>query len=373
MDFEGLEDVVAYEGKQLVISLDGPITTNDNALELCEHFIDDGARFYDALSRYDEFVSNSHRNHKLRIGGRFQLILPFLRANRVSDAKMHEFSRSHIKMIHGAAKTVRFAQELMVSFVVSHSYEHHVSEACDLISFPYENAYCTKLSMNAVLMDDWEANLLKNYAKEIVSLPLIEIPRGAKGPVDLSARDQTTVNRLDDIFTKEISDLNAFRLVTDTHAIGAEEKAASLLDICKKTGVGLEDTIYIGNNASDAQALQLVRRGGGLSIAFNGSAEAIREAEVKMTSDNSVVTSVITEAFYKSGRDAVLSLVDDWNIQHIQSSGFVHDYLIKELSRVFPEGLPSVERVTMRQIGRRIEGGVASRQDGKGTGYSLDS
>jgi predicted HAD superfamily phosphohydrolase len=110
-----------------------------------------------------------------------------------------------------------------------------------------------------------------------------------------------------------------------------------------------------------------------LSIAFNGSAEAIREAEVKMTSDNSVVTSVITEAFYKSGRDAVLSLVDDWNIQHIQSSGFVHDYLIKELSRVFPEGLPSVERVTMRQIGRRIEGGVASRQDGKGTGYSLDS
>jgi energy-converting hydrogenase A subunit R len=324
------------------------------------------------LSRYDDFVSNSHRNRKFGIGDRSQLILPFLRAYGVSDSKMHEFSRSHIKMTQGAAKTMRFVQELMASFIVSTSYEHHVSEVCDLIGFPYENSYCTRLSMDAVQMDDWEADLLKNYAKEILSLPLIEIPRGARGLSDLSPGDQTTVNRLDDIFTKEITDLNAFRLVTDIHPIGADEKATSLLDVCKKTGVGLSDTIYIGNDGSDVQAFQLVKRGGGLAVAFNGSAEAIREAEVKVSSDNSVVTSVLTEAFHRSGKEAVMILVDDWNIQHIKGSGFVHDYLVRELSRVFPNGLPSVERVTIKHIDRRIGDSMASRQESNGTGYSID-
>jgi energy-converting hydrogenase A subunit R len=367
MDFEGLEEVVAYEGKQFVINMDGPIATNDNAFELCEHFVRDGAQLYAMLSRYDELVSRSRRNQKSNVGSKGQLILPFLRAFGANDNNMHEFSRLHVKMLPGAAKTMRFVQELMASFAVSASYEHHVTEVCDLIGFPYENAYCTKLSLDAVQMDNWEADLLKNYAREIVSLPLIEITRGARGPADLSPRDQLTVNRLEDIFTKEISDLNAFRLVTEVQAIGADEKAADLLDICKKTGVGLEDTMYIGSDGSDVLALQLVRRGGGLAVAFNGSAEATREAEVKVASENSVVTSVITEAFYKSGKDAVLSLVDDWSIPHIHSSGFVHDYLVRELSRVFPNGLPKVERVRTGFSDRRVEG-VVSRQNGKGTG-----
>jgi energy-converting hydrogenase A subunit R len=367
MDFEGLEEVVAYEGKQFVIDMDGAIATNDSAFELCEHFVRDGAQLYAMLSRYDEIVSRTRRNNKSKIGSKGQLVLPFLRAFGANDSKMHEFSRLHVKMLPGAAKTMRFVQELMASFVVSSSYEHHVSEVCDLIGFPYENAYCTKLSMDTVQMDDWEADLLKNYAREIVSLPLIEINKDARGPADLSPRDQLTVNRLEDIFTKEISDLNSFRLVTEVQATGADEKAADLLDICKKTGVGLEDTMYIGSDGSDVLALQLVRRGGGLAVAFNGSAEASREAEVKVVSENSVVTSVLTEAFYKSGKDAVMSLVDDWSIPHIQSSGFVHDYLVRELSRVFPKGLPKVERVRTGFMDRRVEG-MASRQNGKGTG-----
>ncbi len=365
MDFEGLEEVVAYEGKQFVIDLDGPITNNDIALQLSENFIPDGAQLYAKLCRYDDLVSKRRKNHKSKVGGRQQLILPFLRAYGVNDSKMHEFSRSHIKMSPGAAKTMRFVQELMASFLVSASYEHHVSEVCDLIGFPYENAYCTKFSMDVVQMDDWEADLLKNYAREVVSLPPFDAVIEANEPAELNSSDQTTLNRLDDIFTKEISDLNAFRLVTEVHSTGADEKAADLLDICKKTGVGLEDTIYVGSDSTDTLALQLVKRGGGLSIAFNGNPEATKESLVKVISENSVVLSVMTEAFYKSGKDAVMSLVDDWSIQHIQGSGFVHDYLVRELSRVFPGGLPKVERVRMSLIEQQVEGSIASKHDDK--------
>ncbi len=365
MDFEGLEEVVAYEGKQFVIDLDGPITTNDVALQLCEDFIPDGAQLYAKLRKYDDLVSKRSGSHTPKVGGRQQLILPFLRAYGVNDSKMHEFSRAHIKMSPGAAKTMRFVQELMASFLVSASYEHHVSEVCDLIGFPYENAYCTKLSMDVVQMDNWEADLLKNYAREVVSLPPFDAPIDAKEPAELTPCNQITFDRLDDIFTKEISDLNAFRLVTEVHSTGADEKAADLLDICKKTGVSLEDTMYIGSDSTDVLALQLVKRGGGLSIAFNGNPEATKESVVKVVSENSVVLSVMTEAFYKSGKDAVMSLVDDWSIQHIQGSGFVHDYLVRELSRVFPGGLPRVERVRTGLIDQQVEGNVASKSDDK--------
>ncbi|MDD1744054.1 MAG: hypothetical protein LUO85_05450, partial [Methanomassiliicoccales archaeon] len=99
--------------------------------------------------------------------------------------------------------------------------------------------------------------------------------------------------------------------------------------------------------------------------------EATREAEVKVTSDNSVVTSVITEAFFKSGKDAVMSLVDEWSLQHIQTSGFVHDYLVRELARVFPSGLPKVERSRVGYLGKQIGSENAARQNSKGTGRTF--
>ena len=89
MDFEGLEEVVAYEGKQFVINMDGPITTNDNAFELCEHFVTDGAKLYAVMSRYEDLVSRTRRNQKSKVGSKVAAGASFpqgLWSERLQDA-----------------------------------------------------------------------------------------------------------------------------------------------------------------------------------------------------------------------------------------------------------------------------------------------
>lgn len=362
MDFEGLDEVAAYEGKQFVSDLEGPLTLNDNALELCERFVPEGGRFFRVITSYDELLAVNLRRQGCKPGDALRFILPFLRAFGVSDSRMNEFSKDDIRLVPGADKTMRFAQELMASFMVSTSYEHYVSAVCELVHFPFENAYCTRVSLDGFRMEEWEAQIVKGYAEEISRMPVPEIPKGAKGLRDFSPRDQKTIVRLDEIFWQEVPGLASYRMLMDVTPVGGDEKAASIVDICKKTGVGTEDTVFVGDSITDAQAMQLVRRGGGLPIAFNGSEPAVREAEVAVISPNTVVTSVLIEAFHRSGREGVLHLVDNWSEEGIRSSGMVHDYLIKELVRVFPEGLPRVARVTPDSCERLAAEGAPFRK-----------
>jgi energy-converting hydrogenase A subunit R len=136
----------------------------------------------------------------------------------------------------------------------------------------------------------------------------------------------------------------------ETSPVGIEEKAGAVMDVCKKTGVGVEDTMYVGDGITDSQALRLVRKGGGLALAFNGNHDAVREADVAVMSGSTVVTSVLAEAFYKGGKDAVLDLADNWTIEGVKRSGAVHDYLVRELERTFPGGLPNLARVSASNV-----------------------
>jgi energy-converting hydrogenase A subunit R len=350
MDFEGLEELSAYEGKQFITDLDGPVTRNENTREICEHFIERGGRLFSVLSRYDLVLAQVLRRQGYKSGDHCRLVLPFLKAYCVTDNKMQEFSRKHISVLPGADKAMRFVQELMASFAISSSYEHFVSAVCEEIGFPFDNAFCTRVSLDSVRIDDWESQILKNFAQEIALMPSLEVPVGARSMREFSPRDQQTIARLDEIIWQEMSDLSAYRLLNEVSIIGGDEKAASIVDVCKKTGVGMEDTCYVGNDLSDVQALALVKRGGGLPIAFNANESAVREAEVLVLSESAVITSILVEAFHRAGRDGAMSLVDNWNASSIRQSGLVHDYLIRELERVFPKHLPRVARITHENV-----------------------
>ena len=51
MEFDGLDDVLPYDGKILVSDCEGPITNNDNALELCQKMIPQGGQFFSVLRK----------------------------------------------------------------------------------------------------------------------------------------------------------------------------------------------------------------------------------------------------------------------------------------------------------------------------------
>jgi energy-converting hydrogenase A subunit R len=124
------------------------------------------------------------------------------------------------------------------------------------------------------------------------------------------------------------------------------------MEIQRTTGVGLENTMYVGDSITDMQALQLVRDGGGVAVSFNGNAYAVREAEICVISPNTVLTSVLAETFSTAGREGVMNLADNWGLDFLRRSGYVHDHLIKELEGVFPDQLPTLERITFDNMER---------------------
>jgi energy-converting hydrogenase A subunit R len=147
-------------------------------------------------------------------------------------------------------------------------------------------------------------------------------------------------------------DLRSHRFLEEVHTVGDIEKAAASADICKKAGMTLEDCMYVGDGITDAKAMEIVRQAGGLAISFNGDAFAVKQADIAIMSTDTTVTSILAEAFYRAGKDSVLDLVDHWSIDTLASSGLVHDYLVKEAGRVYPEGLPAAGRVTSKSYER---------------------
>lgn len=346
MEFEGLEESTGLSTRQFVTDGEGPITKNDNAYELSCQLIENGDNFFALVSKYDDVLADVFHKRGYKAGDTLRLILPFLKAYGATNRKMIDLSRGSILLVPGAERTMRFVHEFMQSFIVSTSYEHYVGAVCEAIMFPFENVYCTKVNMDETEMEEWERLALKSYAKDVASMPMIEIPEGARWIEDFNERDQNTIRRLDEIFWKEMTDLPSYQLILEVNPVGGEEKAASIVDICRKTGASLEDTMYVGDSITDVQAFKLVRDGGGLAVSFNGNSYAVREAEVAVMSPDTVTTSVLAETFYKGGRESVMELIENWNMEHIRKTGIVHEYLVKELARIFPEQLPIVARVS---------------------------
>ncbi len=350
MDFEGLDEANSAGWRQFITDCEGPITKNDNTLEICKEYIDKGEAFYNNISRYDDILSDVAHRQGYKAGDALRLVLPFLKAYGATDAGMVEFSRKNLVLVPGAKKTMRFVQEFLSSFIVSTSYEHFIIALSEAIIFPLENIYYATLDLDSVRMDNWERESLKRMAKEIASMPPISIPDGARELSDLNSEGSKTVSRLDNIFWEEMTDMSSYQLLLDINPVGGDEKASSILDIRRRTGIGLEDTMYIGNGITDMQALQLVKEGGGLGISFNGNQYALREAEIAVVADNTVITSVLAETFNKAGSEGIWNLVDDWTLDNIKKSGYVHHYLVRELERTYPEALPTVSRITPKNV-----------------------
>jgi len=362
MDYDDIGDITGFEGRQFITDGEGPVTKNDNAYELASNLIEHGNQFFSIVSKYDDVLADVLHRPKYKAGDTLRLILPFLKAYGATDMNMIEFSRGNILMVPGAEKTMRFVNELMPSFIVSTSYEHYVNAVCEAIGFPFENAFCTTLRIDSIRISDWERETLQNYAREIASMPMIDIPDKALSLEEFDEKSRSTVRRLDEIFWYELTDLTSYQLIIDVNPIGGEEKANSILDIQRTTGVGLESTMYLGDSITDVQALQLVRDGGGVAVSFNGNAYAVREAEICVISPNTAVTSVLAETFSTAGREGAMNLVENWEVDFLRRSGYVHDYLIRELEKVFPDELPTMEKVTFSNIDRLTRESSAFRK-----------
>jgi energy-converting hydrogenase A subunit R len=194
--------------------------------------------------------------------------------------------------------------------------------------------------MDQYTVTEGESEKLKQVAQEIACMPIAEIPPNAESLGDLTQQDQETVKRLDEIFWKEITCTDCGRMFSEVNPVGGEEKTAAIEDIVQKLGISLADVMYVGDSITDEDALKLVRENGGLAVSFNGNRYAVRNSDVAVMSENSVVTAAIADVFLRYGKRQTLLLVERWNREALGRSRvdkIVLDYLFASYSKDLPK------------------------------------
>jgi energy-converting hydrogenase A subunit R len=351
--------------KRIFISdCEGPISKNDNAFELASNFIPNGDKLFTNISRYDDVLADVLCKPGYSAGSTLKLILPFFKAYGVSDKQMQEFSAKNIVLIANSQITLRHVQAIADAFIVSTSYEHYIKALCNAVDFPYKNTYCTRVSLDKCGITPKEKERLREVAQEIAQMNTIYIPQRAKNPEDFSDSDQAAIHRLDEIFWNEIPRMFVGKFLKDVVTVGGEQKAEAIRDVVNRLGKELADVMYVGDSITDMEAFKLVRAGGGLTVSFNGNRYAVRNAEIAVLSESSLVTAVIADLFCRFGKEKALKTLDGWGLETLKNSG-VEPSLLRQLSQL-PDDLPKAKIVTKQNVEMLIKESSAFRNKVRG-------
>ncbi len=347
-----------------ITDCEGPISKNDNAFELACHYIPDGDFFFTLISKYDDVLADIVKRPGYKAGDTLKLILPFLKAYGATDEGMREYSSRSILLVPGAVETLKYVNEIMPSFIVSTSYEPYISALCEVVGFPKENVYCTKVNIDRYKLEEDEAERLRELRDEIVRMPMIEVPKGARTLDELPSESRRTVERLDEIFWDEISNMEIGVILKEVNPVGGSEKAKAVKEITEKLDVKLSDVMYVGDSITDVSPFQLVRENGGLTVSFNGNEYAIREAEIAVLSSHTVVISILADVFNRFGKGEVLKLAEGWSPSLLAE--LCNPTLLRVVSSLKLEVEPRVERITGRNRERLMRESSAFRKTVRG-------
>jgi energy-converting hydrogenase A subunit R len=332
-----------------VSDCEGPISKNDNAFELLAHFVPEGGKLFTRISKYDDVLADVIKKPGYNAGDTLKLILPFLKANDATDLQMRAFSAENILLLANSKQTLEQIRSKADAFIISTSYQHYIEALCGALGFPFENTFCTRLSLDRYEVSEEEKVRLKEMAREISHTAIVSIPSAAKSLNDFSEQDQKTILRLDEIFWNEISHMRIGKIFSEVKPIGGQQKAEAVKTAVKRSHVNLAEVVYVGDSITDVEAFRLVRNNGGLTVSFNGNEYAIRGAEIAVLSENSTVTAVIFDLFSRLGKEETLQVLGNWTRETLQQNTVNKAHLERLLS-LYSGALPKVQIVTSENM-----------------------
>jgi energy-converting hydrogenase A subunit R len=304
---------VAKQSRRIYVTdCEGPLTRNDNAQEIAERFLPDGAELFARLSKYDDLLADVVRRPGYNAGDTLRLLPPFLKAFQITDEDIGAFSAENVLLVPGALQLLEEIAALLPTFIISTSYAFYVEALCKLSGFPPANVRSTELSLDAWRMPEDEKAWLRAETARVMERDLIEIPEGASSAGALSPADAVTVARLDDLFWTRMDGRVSGQMVAAVHPVGGGMKLAALQNIVATEGVEGPGVMYVGDSITDAPPLAAVKAWGGVSLSFNGNGYALAAAEFAAASPDAGAAAELAKAFAGGGRDGVEAAVRAW-------------------------------------------------------------
>jgi predicted HAD superfamily phosphohydrolase len=294
---------------QLDIDCAGSLALNDNAFELCREFIKpQGHRFFQQVSRYDDYLVEVAKRPGYQAGDSLRLILPFLKAHGLTNAQVEAYSRNNVKLMPGAQGAFKFLHSRdFPIFEISTSYRPFAESVGLKLGFKKERIIATALDLDRYSLPAAEAEELKRLHGEIVAAPAIELPPGADA-ADLPAPVAEAVAVLDRIFWERLPAMEIRALLQEVNPMGGPEKAKAVTDSLAPTKLSMADMVYVGDSSTDVAAFEAVRAKGGLAISFNGNRAAVNAAEVIVVADSAWPLAMLIAILQLWGKEGVLEV-----------------------------------------------------------------
>ena len=369
--------------KVFITDCEGPLTLNDNAYELAE----DGGKLFKIISRFDDYLVDDVKLENYHAGDTLKLIVPFYKLAGLTNEKMIKFSRENIYLVDGSDDTLRFANELIDSFIVSTSYGQYIEALCNYIDFPFQNTYHTQLDVDgATNFNSFDKKLdnvssTTNNSQTIVgdkSPKFIEelkkVDEFRKIILEHGDENEDDFNVLYDIFFKEFPKLEINKYIESVKTVGGKGKQIAVEDIVERFGLESGSIIYMGDSITDVEPLQYARDNGGLSVSFNGNEYPLNVAEIAVISDHTIVSSILIDLHSRFDKDYVLDFIRTYSEKGPDDAfaDFEVDYsLIEEFEKVFHnKNAPIIEIITdenrdyLLRLSKEMRNGIRGKDIG---------
>lgn len=349
--------------KVFITDCEGPLTLNDNAYELADEFIEDGGKLFKIISRFDDYLVEDVKLENYHAGDTLKLIVPFYKLAGLTNEKMIKFSRENIYLVDGSDDTLRFANELIDSFIVSTSYGQYIEALCNYIDFPFQNTYHTQLDVDgATNFNSFDAksdnvSTATNNSQTIVGTKspkfieeLKKVDEFRKIILEHGEENEDDFNVLYDIFFNEFPKLEINKYIESVKTVGGKGKQIAVEDIVERFGLESGSIIYMGDSITDVEPLQYARDNGGLSVSFNGNEYPLNVAEIAVISDHTIVSSILIDLHSRFDKEYVLDFIREYSQKGPNAAfeDFEVDYsLVEEFEKVFyNKEAPIIEIIT---------------------------
>ena len=142
--------------KSFITDCEGPLTLNDNAFEIAEHFIEDGAELFKILSLYDDYLADVVKVENYKAGNTLKLILPFFALENLTNDDLVDFSQNNIYSVIDSKFLLRYLKEAMNTYIVSTSYGQYIEAVSNYMDVPFENTFYTNVDMDGLSLNEDE-------------------------------------------------------------------------------------------------------------------------------------------------------------------------------------------------------------------------
>ena len=338
--------------KSFITDCEGPLTLNDNAYELCAHFIDNGDELFKILSLYDDYLVDVVKKEGYKAGNTLKLILPFFVLENLKNSDLIDFSQKNICAVSDSKFLLKYLKGTMNTYIVSTSYGQYIEALSNYMEFPFENTYYTNVDVDILSLNDEESSKISTFKNLILENP-------------------KDYDLFDEIFFSEIPKMGIYEKIKEIEVVGGLGKKLAIDDIIEKDQIDINQILYIGDSITDVEPLQFAKDNDGISISFNGNEYPLKVAQIAIVSPSAITTAVIADIYARYDKSKVLQFINDYNASD-NLEGLFEEYNIdsdikNRFFEVFKDiDYPIIEIIDENNYERILEKSVLMRNNIRG-------